>query len=675
MAEKAVVFFSYSRDDLVFCHLFAALIRDVFPGVAILRDLEDSGGSGHPYGEDWLDAISRNVNSANIFIQLLSESAGESPFVSYEAGLMQQRMASDSGVKLFPISLSNPSQLPSFFERQQALVIGFEDSSASLKGIMRDWLWSIAKQGPDSARDTFYDGLKNNDRLEKALNHFVSAFLNELAAQQEAQDSAWLATTLRTIVRRVAKEVPNGIPGRLVSQWLTQLVRRGNGALNEGSLKLPPESYPYHLVELIRSCPVAVDAVALVDDYEGFWNLHIGEEILEHSRKTSNRRIFVFKDQKALIDFYPTLMRHASEYGVGAITENRMRSLVNFVRDFSVFQSTESRSTEMAAYYADDQIAKEIIFCWEEEKAATYQRMFNRLWEEAYICNGKKRREDAIRSVFVDQRREMSEYIDIHEYHRCEEQHPYYVEMLQKMLDELVANSASDPANPSKVLEMGTGTGHLTKRLLTLEPARIGRIVGLEFDTKLTDFLLQHSPADPRLEVFNEDAREYDPAGKFDFVLSSFSDHHIIGNEKQAEKYLRNIRRNLHPSSYFICGDEFLPDHDGTVVGHKEALRKYHGHIISQARERLKAVDIPTRNTIEGLIKLEEAALSSGLLAIENPDDPKCGDYKVPLRIYLDRLRDMGFTIELIDRPAQPNDDLASEVGGVYVVVARAKAT
>jgi SAM-dependent methyltransferase len=244
---------------------------------------------------------------------------------------------------------------------------------------------------------------------------------------------------------------------------------------------------------------------------------------------------------------------------------------------------------------------------------------------------------------------EMSAYIEVDQYDAYEEDHAYYREMMEEMI-ELLKSKRPDTDSSLRVLEVGAGTGIFTKRLAQLENTEI---TALEIDWACFHILKKNmalvastmASNNTEFNAVNRDSRKFDPPGKFHFIVSSFADHHIFFADK--ERYLRNIERNLEAGGIVIVGDEFLPEHDEKDANARTAaLETYHNHIISQARGK----------GFTALAKLEERALESGLKG--------WGDCKISCGQYERLLKNVGFDIIHKHKVGPLSDDL---LGGVYV--------
>lgn len=246
---------------------------------------------------------------------------------------------------------------------------------------------------------------------------------------------------------------------------------------------------------------------------------------------------------------------------------------------------------------------------------------------------------------------EMSEYININDYDEHEEKHAYYQQMMQRMIDICLAHRLNDPKPSFDILELGAGTGIFTRRLLT-ELTNITKIDVVEIDwycyRRLEEKLIRDANLNQtQINIHHEDSRTYDPPGKFDYIFSSFADHHIKTGDK--EKYFENVKRNLKPGGLLIVGDEFIPEHDPEKKEARDlALKAYHNHIINIAEQQGEII----------LADLERAALNSGL--------EEKGDFKVSCTQYEMQLRNARF--EFKQEKIGPLE--LQDVGGVYVYTA-----
>lgn len=429
---------------------------------------------------------------------------------------------------------------------------------------------------------------------------------------------------------------------------------------------VPETLYPIYLVNLLKKHNPVVKAIAKVGDIEEFWPQKEGEEIRKATNKDSTR-IFVFRKREHLQANLDTLLRHAGNYNVYALNHDRLAAeFPDYVQDFSIIGGT---SAPLLAYYVESSTRergalpmKMIRFSASPSELSRHDEAFNAILgistrvDKGLDISDETQIERLLDKVFMPEFREfgkkqveMSSYLEVDLYDAHEEEHAYFKDMMGEMIA-LLKKYRKDGDSRARVLELGAGTGIFTKRL-----AEVGNldITALEIDWACFHLLKKNLAAyrevmlknNTSLVTENKDSRRYNPSDKFDFVFSSFSDHHIYFADK--EKYLRNIARNLKDGGIVIVGDEFLRDHDEKDANaRKEALEAYHQHIIAIAKEQ----------KFPALVKLEEIALESGLRG--------WGDFKTSCEHYKSLVEGAGFKIIHEQKVGPPDID---NIGGVYV--------
>ena len=229
---------------------------------------------------------------------------------------------------------------------------------------------------------------------------------------------------------------------------------------------------------------------------------------------------------------------------------------------------------------------------------------------------------------------EMSRYIDLLEYDKVEPTHPFYREMIDEIAKHVRAR------RPSRILEIGTGTGLLTQKLSRMPKSHIDAV---DIDTNCCNFIKAKFKTETRVQVINCDAVTYLSKKPYDIIVSSFSHDHIP-YEKRFEFSL-NISKNLKQDGVYIMGNEILPQFK-TEMERKEALRKYHGFIIWKA----------ITDSHEKLASLELESLNSGL--------KKIGDFKRHEKMLEEEMASSGLEV-LLKKKIGPKEN----IGGVFVYV------
>lgn len=417
--------------------------------------------------------------------------------------------------------------------------------------------------------------------------------------------------------------------------------------------------YPYHLVDVQKHCDAQVDAIALLQDEEQFWRRSIGRDIRDSAGKES-RRVFVVRSAPQLEEHWDMLLSHAKAYKVFILSYDNFHRLIEdkFVRDFSIINI---KGSKVVAAYDVTSDHPRILYSAGESLVAEYVSGYASVITLAVELSLRVPPSiETIRAkVFSSKaltdlpRRpiEMSAYIAVEQYDAHEEKHAYYVDMMKKMIKEF-NDRFPDTGNDYRVLELGAGTGLFTKRLAQV--GSISKLVALEIDWACYNRLYYRlTRLKNTVSVCNEDSRSFrPPGGPFHAVFSSFADHHIQPRDKT--DYFANVRSNLTPHGLLIVGDEFLPFYDPLLEEMRiGALNSYHGHIIEFAEKAGESV----------LVHLESQALESGI--------KKIGDFKMSCTEYEHHLSENGFTVLSKERIGPRDEELAEQVGGVYVYVAR----
>jgi len=443
---------------------------------------------------------------------------------------------------------------------------------------------------------------------------------------------------------------------------------------------IPASEYPYYLLSLQKDAGAIVKAVAIIDKEEFFWQQNIGHEIM-HSSHRQSTRVFIFPNSTKLEERFDLLVKYSEIYNVHAMSSIYLaRDFPMFAEDFAVIQIGD---TKLLAKYEETSLIKMIVFSTDRTEVDLYETQLNRIFRRSEKISQNTDVERIKSRVFPKAKNgsmpflhkpiEMSDYIAIDEYDQFEEFHAYFQDMMQKMLSIIPTTSNH---KPWKVLELGAGTGIFTKRLAGIANLEV---VAVELDWVCFNRLSHNmrklkrdQSSNPSIPValYNEDSITFTSQYGFDFIFSSFADHHIRGPMK--ETYFRNIKQNLARGGTFIVGDEFLPPYDpNNKAQYEQSLRTYHNHIIEIAENKAREEEaklsdsslskddiLATKKLIEAyheLAELEKAALDSGLA--------EQGDFKVSCEIYESELSKSGLSFRKEKIGPLGND----KVGGIYV--------
>lgn len=123
--------------------------------------------------------------------------------------------------------------------------------------------------------------------------------------------------------------------------------------------------------------------------------------------------------------------------------------------------------------------------------------------------------------------------------------------LFDRLQEELTAASGSDAR---RILELGTGTGETTWRLLDRHPQ--ASLVGVDSSSEMLSAARGLLPAE-RVALHVQRIQGELPAGPFDLVASALCVHHLDGDEK-ADLFKR-VHTALVPGGRFVLADLVLP--------------------------------------------------------------------------------------------------------------------
>jgi tRNA threonylcarbamoyl adenosine modification protein (Sua5/YciO/YrdC/YwlC family) len=117
--------------------------------------------------------------------------------------------------------------------------------------------------------------------------------------------------------------------------------------------------------------------------------------------------------------------------------------------------------------------------------------------------------------------------------------------------DELVSASGEGAL---RLLELGTGTGETTARLLQHHPDAF--LVGVDESEAMLSAARKRLPGD-RVALRNSRLQDPLPEGPFDIVASALCVHHLVGAEKRS--LFHRLREALGPGGRFVLADVVTP--------------------------------------------------------------------------------------------------------------------
>lgn len=170
---------------------------------------------------------------------------------------------------------------------------------------------------------------------------------------------------------------------------------------------------------------------------------------------------------------------------------------------------------------------------------------------------------------------------------------PRYDEMLDLLVDCI-------PANTKQLLELGSGTGELTGKILSRFPEI--QIVAVDYSPRMLEFAsakieqagygkqVNWIPADfGNLANLNAYLAQQDG---FDVCVSSLAIHHLTDPMKQ--KVFEWIRENLHKKGCFWNADLVLPDLPNLVEVYQKIREEWaisQGTTLTDLRDRIAATE------------------------------------------------------------------------------------
>lgn len=605
-----------------------------------------------PKGSDWYNTTMSALQIAKFGVVCLTPGASQSSWLNFETGLLVGRL---NHIKIIRFG----GRLIQPLDRYQAIEGTNREDWITLLEDMAE-LKTKTKEEQDLCRMFVNSRFPELEQKRNELNRppyiYFRNMGNTLGELHETVDK--LNTKNKYVQENICFQ-------KIILDSYQELYEHSRTI--ESSYSLPASQYPQYLISLQKLEPKPhVKAIALINVEERFWQQTMGKEILRTSRQESVR-VFVFISEKDFETTYPTLLEHAPKYKVYAMSLARLSEVLGsaYTKDFSIINASGSK---LLAVY-DDGLPeqKNIRFIAETRTIDEYEKQFdsliksnvavsipynagNEIADIEQFMNSIFRGLASYETKFI----EMSGYINVSDYDKHEEKHAYYQQMMQRMLNICLAHrrNCNHPKPSFEVLELGAGTGIFTRRLSTELP-NVTKIDAIEIDWHCYHILkdkLRRQANSNQIEIntYHKDSRTYDPPGKFDYIFSSFADHHIKRGDK--EKYFENVKRNLKSGGLLIVGDEFIPEHELNDRNARDnALRAYHNHIIKIAEDDGEVI----------LAKLERDALQSGL-------DEK-GDFKISCRQYEKYLREAGFDFNPPEKIGPPDRD---DIGGVYVYTA-----
>ena len=112
------------------------------------------------------------------------------------------------------------------------------------------------------------------------------------------------------------------------------------------------------------------------------------------------------------------------------------------------------------------------------------------------------------------------------------------------------------PDGPVTLLELGSGTGYATSKILTTNPQAV--ITCIDHSPEMIACANQ-KPELSIVQILEQDIRDPWPDRQYDVIITTLCLHHIPGYDRIV--VLRRVHEALSPGGFFICGDIIRPEY------------------------------------------------------------------------------------------------------------------
>ena len=153
---------------------------------------------------------------------------------------------------------------------------------------------------------------------------------------------------------------------------------------------------------------------------------------------------------------------------------------------------------------------------------------------------------------------------------------PHYAEMMDGLMETLPFKKQ----DRIKVLDLGCGTGNLSKKILLAYPN--AKITCVDIAENMLEMAKAKLKDSDNVEFWLGDIRKFDLSGKYDVIVGSLVLHHI--EEKDKPRFYRKIHAALSKQGVFFCIDILLSSN--------KYLQKLH---MDKWKEFMRSNGLPTR--------------------------------------------------------------------------------
>jgi len=166
----------------------------------------------------------------------------------------------------------------------------------------------------------------------------------------------------------------------------------------------------------------------------------------------------------------------------------------------------------------------------------------------------------------------------------------------------------------TQVLELGTGTGEASSRILAAHPD--AHLVAMDASPAMLEAAQRRLPPD-RVSFVAGDIRDRLPEGLFDLIVSVLTVHHLDGDEKQ--HLYSKIAEHLVPGGAFVLGDIVRESRGSSSMGRLAFVLRQGVRRLRETAWRPPEIVFPRRRVPE----LSESAESGGAAIAAHVDRPE----------------------------------------------------
>lgn len=159
--------------------------------------------------------------------------------------------------------------------------------------------------------------------------------------------------------------------------------------------------------------------------------------------------------------------------------------------------------------------------------------------------------------------------------------HPYILETDGAIINTIAQEAAvkSELNEPYEVLEIGGGTGRVTKKVAISVPS--ANITMIDTDPVFLEYARQECAGLANVQIIEADILEYEPGKQFHRIFSQGFHHHM--DKAKTPAYLKRAFNLLPSGGRFGIGDEVLDKDYQNDEEHRILLTPWYTHVINEA--------------------------------------------------------------------------------------------